>query len=82
MKTISALNQDSELLAPQWNETRRPNSTAFDWFEDDYSVKIITIKLQCPVCGHTWGVRLDDYDAYHQVPDRKFSCQNCRHQAQ
>jgi hypothetical protein len=79
MKTISALSQDSELLMPPWNETRRPTSTVFDWFEDDYSVKLITIKLQCPICGHMWGVKLDDYDEYHQVPDRKFACQNCRH---
>jgi hypothetical protein len=80
MKTISAMTESADFPDPRLYEDWNQASTVFDLFEGDYSIKLITIKLQCPVCGHTWGVKLDDYDEYHQIPDRKFSCQNCRHQ--
>ena len=79
MKTISALSKGAAVLDLGEYEKGRPTSTIFDVFEDDYSIKLITIKVECPTCGHTWGVKLDDYDEYHQVPDRKFVCQNCHH---
>jgi hypothetical protein len=80
MKTISVLNKDADVLEAGPPENWGSTSTIFDLFEGDYSIKLVTIKLECPVCGHTWGVKLDDYDEYHQIPDRKFVCQNCRHQ--
>lgn len=51
--------------------------TAFDLFESDYKVKLLTIKLQCPKCGHIWGVKIEDYDSMSDIPDRKFKCTEC-----
>jgi hypothetical protein len=80
LKTATLSTEEIPLSTPRQQQRSDPTSTIFDIFEGDYSIKLVTIKLKCPVCGHTWGVKLDDYDQYHQIPDRKFSCQNCSHQ--
>jgi hypothetical protein len=79
LKTITKSAQEIQILLPYGSEKLNPASTIFDLFEEDYLIKLVTIKLQCPACGHTWGVKLSDYDEYHQIPDRKFICQECSH---
>jgi len=56
---------------------KRKSCTALDLFENDYNLKILTIKVQCPVCGHGWGIRIDDYKQSLDIPDKKFKCGNC-----
>jgi hypothetical protein len=79
MKTLLAPANAGDVLDSRLCENNNPTNTVFDLFEEDYTVKLVTIKLQCPACRHTWGVKLEDYDEYHQIPDRKFICQECSH---
>jgi hypothetical protein len=52
--------------------------TAFDKFQKEYDVKLLTIKIQCPKCGHIWGVKIDDYSKTVDIPARKFACVECK----
>lgn len=52
--------------------------SALDLFEQDRGgIKVLTIKVQCPKCGHTWGIKIDDYNSSLDIPSKKFVCSNC-----
>lgn len=51
--------------------------TAFENFEREYGLLLLTIKVSCPKCGHTWGIKIDDYNSSVDIPERKFKCTEC-----
>lgn len=51
--------------------------TTFDHFHWDYGLNLITIKVECPECGHAWGIKIDDYIRAIDIPEHKFACTNC-----
>jgi len=40
-------------------------------------LRLETIKLMCPKCGNSWGIRLSDYPSLADIPNKKFYCLNC-----
>jgi hypothetical protein len=56
----------------------KANETAFDLFEHDYDLQLLTVKVQCPKCGHVWGIKVDDYNKSLDIPERKFDCEVCQ----
>lgn len=59
------------------NELDNKAVTPIDLFEQFYNLKMLTIKVQCPNCGHAWGIRISDYDLSIHIPKRKFICTEC-----
>lgn len=52
--------------------------SALDLFEQDHGgIKVLTIKIQCPKCGHIWGIKIDDYASDLDIPQKRFACSNC-----
>jgi hypothetical protein len=39
-----------------------------------YGLYVLTIKVQCPKCGHVWGVKLSEQT---EIPKHKFICLYC-----
>jgi DNA-directed RNA polymerase subunit M/transcription elongation factor TFIIS len=60
------------------NKSFELQDTAFDLFEQDYNLKLLTVKVQCPKCGHIWGIKADDYNKFADIPERKFTCESCK----
>ncbi len=54
-----------------------PTATTLEQFALDYDLNLITIKVQCKKCGHAWGVKISDYDHTEDIPDHKFTCNDC-----
>ncbi len=53
--------------------------TAFQNFMETYDLLLLTVKVQCPNCGHVWGIKVDDYEFSTDIPEKKFQCQDCGH---
>ena len=46
-------------------------------FGIEHGVFVLTVKVSCPKCGHSWGIKVDDYDSSLHIPKRKFVCAKC-----
>lgn len=46
-------------------------------FEELYKVKLLTVKVECPNCGATWGIKISDYNKPEDIPAWKFICREC-----
>ena len=56
-----------------------PRLTAFQDFMETYDLLLVTVKVQCPECGHAWGIKIDDFDSSVDIPEKRFKCTNCGH---
>jgi hypothetical protein len=52
--------------------------TYIDLFNQHYGLKVLTIKVECPVCHHTWGIKIENYNKSSDIPERKFICDYCK----
>lgn len=50
---------------------------ASDFIYEEYGLVLLTIKVQCPHCGQTWGIKLEDFRDLSEIPQRKFICERC-----
>jgi hypothetical protein len=55
----------------------RGNGTAIDAFESDYGLNVLTIRVECPKCGHIWGIKVDEFNDNMDIPERRFICMEC-----
>ena len=51
--------------------------TVLDLFEKEYGLKISTLKVTCPNCNNSWGIKVDDYTKTVHIPEKKFICNRC-----
>lgn len=49
--------------------------SSFDIFQLEHNLYLLSIKVQCPKCGHTWTVRFKE--GSNSIPKRELLCTNC-----
>jgi hypothetical protein len=50
---------------------------SLDLFELEHNLLIVTIKVECPKCGHRWGIKVEDFESLKAIPKNRFSCTEC-----
>lgn len=50
---------------------------ALDLFELEHKLLIVTLKVECPKCGHRWGIKVEDFESLRSIPKNRFTCTVC-----
>jgi len=62
----------TQFLVDQFNQG---NISSTDIFQLEYNLYIVSLKVQCPNCGHTWTVR--SKEVINSTSKGMFKCTNC-----